>query len=304
MSDLIKNNVNDKCTDNPCQMIKKAIEPPEKDLGGLTVRRCLPSKQQKMVGPFIFFDHAGPATFAVGEGLDVRPHPHINLATITYLFEGEILHRDNLGIVQPIRPGEINLMVAGKGIVHSERTAPEARTTNHKLHALQLWIALPEEDEEIEPSFHHYDSTELPTLQKKGLYLRVMIGEAYGLTSPVRTFSPTLYIEATLESGASIQLPDTISERALYLISGQVKMADSLLEPNRMFIFDQTPGITLTAYEPTRLVIIGGEPLGKRKVWWNFVSSRPKRIEQAKRDWLENRFAKVPGETEFIPLPE
>jgi redox-sensitive bicupin YhaK (pirin superfamily) len=304
MSDLLKISINEKCTDNPCQAIEMTIEPPEKDLGGLTVRRCLPSKQRKMVGPFIFFDHAGPATFAAGEGLDVRPHPHINLATITYLFEGEILHRDNLGIVQPIRPGEINLMVAGKGIVHSERTAPETRTTNHKLHALQLWIGLPEEDEEVEPSFHHYDSTELPTLQKKGLSLRVMIGEAYGLTSPVRTFSPTLYIEATLESGASIQLPDTISERALYLISGQVKMADNLLEANRMFIFDQTPDITLTACEPTRLVIIGGEPLGKRKVWWNFVSSRPERIEQAKQDWLENRFDKVPGETEFIPLPE
>ncbi len=304
MSDRRKNNINEKCTENPCQMIKMTIEPPEKDLGGLTVRRCLPSKQRKMVGPFIFFDHAGPATFAAGEGLDVRPHPHINLATITYLFEGEILHRDNLGRVQPIRPGEINLMVAGKGIVHSERTAPETRKTNHRLHALQLWIALPEEDEEVEPSFHHYDSTELPTLQKNGLSLRVMVGEAYGLTSPVRTFSPTLYIEATLESGATIQLPDTISERGLYLISGQVKMADSLLETNRMFIFDQTPDITLTACEPTRLVIIGGEPLGERKVWWNFVSSRPERIEVAKQDWLENRFAKVPGETEFIPLPE
>jgi redox-sensitive bicupin YhaK (pirin superfamily) len=280
------------------------IEPHTKDLGGLTVRRCLPSPQRKMIGPFIFFDHAGPAHFKPGEGLDVRPHPHINLATITYVFEGEILHRDNLGMIQPIRPGEINLMVAGKGIVHSERTGPELRAAGHNLHALQLWIALPEEDEECEPAFHHYGSDELPTLDKDGVALRVMIGEAYGLKSPVRTFSPTLYIEASLESGATLSLPDHISERGLYLISGQVRMKDHIIDPHQMIAFDQTDGISLTAVENTRLALVGGEPLGKRKIWWNFVSSRPERIEQAKQDWQQNRFAPVPEETEFIPLPE
>ena len=304
MSDLLKNALDEKCTANPCQAIDLVIEPHEKDLGGFMVRRCLPSPAKKMIGPFIFFDHAGPATFPAGEGLDVRPHPHINLATITYLFEGEILHRDNLGIVQPIRPGEINLMVAGSGIAHSERTSPETRATSHSLHALQLWIALPEDKEEIDPSFHHYASDELPTFQQAGVSLRVMIGEAYGLNSPVRTFSPTLYIEALLEKGATITLPDNVSERGLYLVSGQVETNEKTLDPNQMIVFDQTKNISLTATEPTRLAIIGGEPLGSRKVWWNFVSSRPERIEQAKNDWINKKFAPVPGETEFIPLPD
>ncbi len=304
MSDLLKNAMDEKCTANPCRAIEMIIEPHEKDLGGFTVRRCLPAPERKMVGPFIFFDHAGPAEFRPGEGIDVRPHPHINLATLTYLFEGEILHRDNLGMVQPIKPGEINLMVAGKGIVHSERTGPEARNAGHTLHALQLWIALPESDEEIEPSFHHYDSDELPTLSSAGVTLRVMIGDAYGLSSPVRTFSPTLYVEASLEPGASLELPDQVSERGLYVVSGGVKLQERALLPQQMIVFDQSKGLRLTATEPTRLAIIGGEPVGKRKVWWNFVSSRPERIEQAKRDWVEGRFEKVPGETEFIPLPD
>lgn len=304
MSDLLENAMDEKCTRNPCQAIRMIIEPHEKDLGGFTVRRCLPAPDRKMVGPFIFFDHAGPATFAPGQGIDVRPHPHINLATITYLFEGEILHRDNLGKVQPIRPGEINLMIAGNGIVHSERTPPDVRAAGHTLHALQLWIALPEEYEETDPSFHHYDSEELPTLDRDGVSLRVMIGDAYGLASPVKTFSPTLYVEATLEEGASFTLPDSVSERGIYLLSGAMSHGEDRLDPHRMIVFDETAGITLKASEPTRLALIGGEPLGPRKIWWNFVSSRPERIEQAKKDWRENRYNQVPGETEFIPLPD
>lgn len=304
MSDLLKDAMDEKCTANPCAGIEMVIEPHEKDLGGFTVRRCLPAPERKMVGPFIFFDHAGPAAFPPGEGIDVRPHPHINLATITYLFEGEILHRDNLGMVQPIRPGEINLMVAGRGIVHSERTGPETRAAGHTLHALQLWIALPEEDEETEPSFHHYDAAELPTRNTGGVSLRVMIGNAYGMKSPVRTFSPTLYVEASLDKGATLALPENVTERGLYIVSGQLRAGDSPINSQQMVIFDRTEDIMLTALEPTRLAIIGGEPLGKRKVWWNFVSSRPERIEEAKADWLENRFERVPGETEFIPLPE
>jgi len=304
MSDLLQNAMNEKCSRPSCSAIEMIIDPHEKDLGGFNVRRCLPAPEKKMVGPFIFFDHAGPATFSLGEGLDVRPHPHINLATITYLFEGEILHRDNLGKVQPIRPGEINLMVAGSGIVHSERTPPEIRSAGHTLHALQLWIALPEEHEEIEPSFYHYASNELPLLKKAGVSIRVMIGEAFGLKSPVRTFSPTLYVEASLEAAATLELPDSVGERGVYIISGSVMTQGTRLEPCRMILFDSSTGLKLTANEPTRLVIIGGEPLGNRKIWWNFVSSRPERIEQAKKDWLENRFNDVPGETESIPLPE
>ncbi|PLX98497.1 MAG: hypothetical protein C0623_12545 [Desulfuromonas sp.] len=304
MSDLLKNAMDEKCTHNPCKAIEMIIEPHEKDLGGFTVRRCLPAPERKMIGPFIFFDHAGPATFASGEGIDVRPHPHINLATITYLFSGEILHRDNLGMVQSIRPGEINLMIAGKGIVHSERTPPQIRSGGHTLHALQLWIALPEKDEETDPSFHHYESDELPTLEEDGVSLRLMIGAAYGLKSPVRTFSPTLYIEATMAENARLQLPNDTNERGLYIISGQVRTGKHLLQPEQMYVFDQSAEIELEAVETTRLVIIGGEPLGVRKIYWNFVSSRPERIEQAKQDWQDNKFPGVPGETEFIPLPD
>ena len=304
MSDLLKNANGEKCTRPACSFIDMMIEPHEKDLGGLIVRRCLPAPERKMVGPFIFFDHAGPANFQPGQGLDVRPHPHINLATITYLFAGEILHRDNLGVVQPIRPGEINLMVAGRGIAHSERTAPELRVAGHTLHALQLWIALPEKDEEVDPSFHHYASRELPTMEQDGVSLRVMIGEAYGVKSPVRTFSPTLYVDAELTQGASLTLPDGISERGLYIVSGQVNIDHFTLDSQRLIVFKPNNNIRLRATKNTRLVIIGGEPLGPRKIWWNFVSSRPERIEQAKQDWKENRFAPVPDDPEFIPLPE
>ena len=289
---------------NPCTGIVTILEPKEKDLGGFVVRRLLPAVGRKMVGPFVFFDHLGPVDFAPGEGIDVRPHPHIGLATVTYVFEGEIVHRDSLGKVQTIRSEEINLMTAGRGIVHSERTDPQLRNQGHTLHALQLWLALPREEETCPPDFNHYSSVQLPTLEQQGVSLRILIGAAYGLQSAVRTFSPTLYVEARLQAGACLTLPDHVEERAVYLISGSVQAAGHRLAPHRMAIFEPTVEVVLTAHEETRLVIIGGAPLGKRTVWWNLVASDKALITLAKQDWAEGRFPKVPGETEFIPLPE
>ena len=290
--------------DHPCPGIITILEPQEKDLGSFVVRRLLPAVGRKMVGPFVFFDHLGPVAFAPGEGIDVRPHPHIGLATVSYVFEGEIVHRDSLGEVQTIRANEINLMTAGRGIVHSERTGPELRNQGHTLHALQLWLALPLEQERCEPGFDHYDATRLPTLEVDGVRLRLLIGAAYGLSSEVRTYSPTLYLEATLPAGASLRLPDDVAERAVYLVSGTAQALEHRLEPHRMVIFDTQADVTVTAIEDTRLVLIGGDPLGKRTVWWNLVASDKALIEQAKSDWSDGRFPAVPGEIEFIPLPD
>lgn len=305
MSDLIDKETS--CKKSPqaqCSAIRQLLEPAERDLGGFSVRRFLPSKELANVGPFIFFDHLGPAVFAPGSGIDVRPHPHIGLATVTYVFSGEILHRDNLGHVQPIRPNEINWMTAGRGIVHSERTGPETRQQGHTLEALQLWLALPEEEQQVEPFFTHYPASTLPQVELGKARVRVMIGEAFGVKSLVKTHSPTLYVEVQLEQGGRVTLSEHIEQRAVYVVSGQIKTKGSKLVQHRMAVFDQTPGVELEATEATRLVIFGGSPLGKRTVWWNLVSSRKDLIEQAKQDWREKRFPKVPGETEFIPLPE
>jgi len=305
MSDLIAKETS--CEQHPqpeSPAIKLLLEPEVRDLGGFSVRRFLPSKELANVGPFIFFDHLGPAIFASGEGIDVRPHPHIGLATVTYVFAGEILHRDNLGHVQPIRPNEINWMTAGKGIVHSERTAPDLRQQGHTLEALQLWLALPEEEQECEPFFTHYNQKALPQVKMEKVSIRVMIGEAYGVKAAVKTHSPTLYAELQLEKGGRVRLPENIDERAVYVVSGQVVAAETEITQHQMAIFDQTSKIELVAVEPTRVVIIGGTPLGKRTVWWNLVSSRKDLIEQAKRDWQEKKFPLVPEESEFIPLPE
>jgi len=284
--------------------IKMCLQAVEKELGGFSVRRFLPSKELANVGPFIFFDHLGPAVFPPGEGIDVRPHPHIGLATVTYVFAGEILHRDSLGHVQPIRPHEINWMTAGQGIVHSERTDPELRQSGHTLEALQLWLALPEEEQECQPFFTHYDESSLPQVELEKAKIRVMIGEAFGVKSAVKTHSPTLYVEVQLEEGGTFSLPENIEELAVYLVSGQVNTAGSCIKQHDMALFDRTDAVELQALEATRLVIIGGKPLGKRTVWWNLVSSRKDLIEKAKQDWIKERFPKVPGETEFIPLPE
>ncbi|PMR66996.1 pirin family protein [Halomonas heilongjiangensis] len=290
--------------EHPCGAIELLIEPVEKNLGNFSVRRTLPSAERKMVGPWIFFDHMGPADFSPGQGIDVRPHPHVNLATVTYLFEGEILHRDSLGSLQCIRPGDINLMVAGRGIVHSERERAEVTRVPHRLHGLQLWLALPEKDEEVDPAFYHYPSKDIPATLAGDVPVRVMMGSAYGVTSPVKTFAETLYVEAHLQPGQTLTLPDA-EDRAVYVAKGEVQARDSVIPEYAMAVFGQETGITLEAVRESRIAIIGGEALGERFVEWNFVSSRQERIEQAKRDWKSGAFPKVPGdESEYIPLPE
>ena len=287
-----------------CDSIRLIVKPREKDLGGFSVRRVLPTMRQKMVGPWIFFDHMGPAEFPAGQGINVRPHPHINLATVTYLFEGEILHRDSLGSLQGIRPGDINLMVAGKGIVHSERERPEVTAAPHRLHGLQLWMALPEEDEEIEPAFHHYPGADIPATTVDGVPVRVMMGSAYGVTSPVRTFAETLYLEAHLQPGQTLVLPEA-EERAVYVASGSLRARDTMIDEHAMAVFSAGPGVAVEAVTESRIGLIGGEKMTPRFIDWNFVSSRKERIEQARDDWRARRFPTVPGdEEEFIPLPD
>lgn len=287
-----------------CGAISLLVKPRDKDLGEFTVRRTLPTRQLKMVGPWVFFDHMGPAEFAPGSGINVRPHPHINLATVTYLFEGEILHRDSLGSLQAIRPGDVNLMVAGKGIVHSERERPEVTASHHRLHGLQLWLALPTADEEIAPSFHHYPSAEIPMVEVDGVPVRVIMGHAYGARSPVKTHSETIYIEARLKAGQSLMLPDA-DERALYVIEGSLNAGGTLLSQYTMAVFAAETDIKVTAEEDCLLSLIGGKPLGKRYMEWNFISSRKARVEQAKVDWENGNFPLVCGdEDEFIPLPK
>ncbi|HVI00616.1 MAG TPA: pirin family protein [Enhygromyxa sp.] len=286
--------------------ITSIIDARPRDLGGFSVRRVLPFAARRMVGPFTFFDHMGPAEFAPGEGMDVRPHPHIGLATVTYLFEGEIVHRDSLGSHQPIRPGDINWMTAGRGIVHSERTGTELRRTGSRLDGLQLWVALPSAHEETEPEFHHHPAHTLPTVELAGARLRVLAGTAYGETSPVHTFSPLFYVDTTLPAGGELALPLDHEERAAYVIEGAITCGTERAEPGRMLVF--TPGreVLLRAASDARVALIGGAPLdGQRHIHWNFVSSSTERIERARQDWKDGRFPKVPGdEQEFIPLPD
>lgn len=289
--------------ERPCNAIELILDPRVADLGGFSVRRLLPTAQRRMIGPWIFFDEMGPADFPAGKGINVRPHPHIGLATVTYLFEGEILHRDSVGSLQRITPGAINLMVAGRGITHSERERPEATAGAHRLHGLQLWLALPTEDEEVEPAFHHFSAEAIPSIDVKGVPVRVMMGSAYGITSPVPVFSETLYLEARLKAGQTLELPDA-TERAVYVVDGALQAQGSDLQTQTMAIFSSDQGVSVTATEDARIALIGGAPLGKRFIEWNFVSSRKERIDQAKDDWRAGRFAKVLGdEVEFIPLP-
>jgi redox-sensitive bicupin YhaK (pirin superfamily) len=285
------------------------IVPRTRDLGdGFNVRRALPSAQRQMVGPFIFFDQMGPAEFEIGHGIDVRPHPHINLATVTYLFEGEIVHRDSLGSVQPIRPGAVNWMTAGRGIVHSERTSPELKAQGSRLFGIQTWVALPTAHEEIEPAFTHYGEPDLPVLHGEGKRVRLLVGHAWGLHSPVQTFSETIYADATLDPGAALPVETTHEERAIYVVSGLVEIGGDQFPSGQLVVLRPNEPITVRnpGSEAGRIVIIGGEPMdGPRYIWWNFVSSRPERIEQAKADWKRGRFGLVPADSEeFIPLPE
>jgi redox-sensitive bicupin YhaK (pirin superfamily) len=280
------------------------VVPHTRDLGGFSVRRVLPAIERRMVGPFVFFDQMGPALFEPGTGIDVRPHPHIGLATVTYLFEGEILHRDTLGSVQAIRPGEINWMTAGRGIAHSERTGPETRAAGGRLAGIQSWVALPKDDEETEPGFAHHGAGALPIVAGDGKEVRLLIGAAFGSRSPVRTFSETLYADIALAAGAQLEVPHEPEERALYLVEGTIAIAGEEFAPGRLLVLRPASEIVVAARSAARLMLLGGAPLdGPRHVWWNFVSSSRDRIEQAKADWQAGRFAAIPGESDFIPLP-
>lgn len=283
--------------------IDKVVEPRLRELGGFSVRRLLPTVHRRMVGPWIFFDHMGPATFAAGEGVNVGQHPHIGIATVTYLFTGEILHRDSLGTYQAIRPGDINLMVAGRGIVHSERERPELKQSKHGMHGLQLWLALPEDQEEVDPQFYHYPAKDIPLIEVEDVSIRVLMGSAFGVKSPVRLFSETLYVEARLEVGQKLTLPPA-EERAVYIVEGSLKIEGTAIAAHSMVVLNNTEDIVVEAEQETRLVVIGGENFRHRYVDWNFVSSRQERIDQAKQDWQEKRFPPVPGDEEdYIPLP-
>ncbi len=290
---------------SPERAVATVIDARPRDLGGFEVRRVLPSAARRMVGPFTFFDQMGAAVFAPGQGIDVRPHPHIGLATVTYLFDGELLHRDSLGSLQPIRPGDINWMVAGRGIVHSERSPTQQRTDGSRLHGLQLWVALPLEHEEAVPSFRHYPGSTLPHRDEGGVQLRVLAGSAYDLTSPVETLSPLFYVDALMAAGSELALPSGYEERAVYVVEGSLGCGAERAEVGRMLVFAKEVKVVLRAEQATRIVLLGGAPLdGKRYIDWNFVSSSKERLEQAKRDWREGRFPKVPGDdVEFIPLP-
>ncbi|HEY8102834.1 MAG TPA: pirin family protein [Burkholderiaceae bacterium] len=278
----------------------------EKDLGGgFKVRRILPSSTKQAVGPFLFFDHFGPLDVQPNANHDVRPHPHIGLATVTYLFEGAINHRDSLGSVQRIEPGAINWMTAGSGIVHSERTPPDLIGMTHRSHGLQLWAGLPKAYEEVAPSFTHTPAETIPALKVGGADIRVLIGSAFGATSPVVTFSETLYLDVILQAGQEISFDALPIEAAIYLVEGELVIDDAELAQNTMALLDTKNSIRVTAKTDARFVLIGGEPLdGHRFMWWNFVSSNKERITQAANDWKMFRFPKVPGETEWIPLPD
>lgn len=282
--------------------VQLAIEPKQKDLGEFTVRRVLPARERRMVGSFIFFDHMGPAEFPPGQGIQVRPHPHIGIATVTYLFEGEIMHRDSLGVVQPIQCGAVNLMTTGSGMVHSERAGDDLHETS-KLHGIQSWMALPDEDQECDPDFKHYPADTIPQVDVDGVAVRVIIGAAYGQTSPVHAYSTTIYLECALPEGSEIALPDHFEELGAYVVSGQVEIDGQSYAEGVMAVAAAGRTMTLKAMKAARVMVVGGDHLGERHIYWNFVSSSKDRIEQAKADWRDGKFDEVPGETEFIPLP-
>ena len=284
--------------------IRKVIAARARDLGGFRVGRVLPAGRTRTVGPFIFFDHMGPADFATGEGIDVAPHPHIGLATVTYLFEGELLHRDSVGSVQPIRPGDVNWMVAGRGIVHSERTPTDVRSAPSRLHGLQSWVALPKEREECAPGFAHHPAHALPTLEADGLRVTLIAGEAMGMRSPVGVASPTVYMDVSLAPGASITLPAEHEERGVYAAMGDVRIDAEPLAPRALAVLAPGARVEISASAGARVIVLGGAPVdGERLIWWNFVNSDAGRIERAKADWRERRFPPVPGDDGYTPLP-
>ncbi|MGZ5100432.1 MAG: pirin family protein [Usitatibacter sp.] len=284
--------------------IEARIVPPIRSLGdGFEVRRALPHAKRRSIGPFVFFDQMGPIALAGGKGLDVRPHPHIGLATVTYLFEGEIMHRDSLGTVQPIRPGEVNWMTAGRGIVHSERTPEALRAGGSNLFGIQTWVALPAAEEEAAPSFSHHEG--LPMIEDSGVSVRVILGDLLGLSSPVPTVSPTFYADVSIDAARRFAVPAKHEQRGVYVAVGAVAVGHESFAAGELLVLESGAEVLLQARSKARVLLFGGAPPdGPRHVWWNFVSSRKERIEQAARDWQAGAFARVPGETEFIPLPE
>jgi len=289
-----------------CDALELVIVPRTRDLGdGFAVRRALPHGKRQMVGPFIFFDHFGPMQFIAGKGMDIRPHPHIGLSTVTYLFDGAIMHRDSEGNVREIQPGAMNLMTAGRGITHSERTPDVQRANGQAMLGLQSWIALPEGSEEIDPSFQHYGAESLPMVRDTGFSARIIAGNAFGKASPVSMVSPWFYVEVTARAGTTLPLDPDHEERAIYVVEGEIEIAGDRHEAPRLLIFRPGDEITVKVIRDTRMMFLGGDALeGPRHLWWNFVSSSKERIEQAKQDWKTGRFAHVPDEHEFIPLPE
>mgnify|MGYP002777056413 CR=1 FL=1 len=277
----------------------------EHDLGGgFVVRRLLPDAKRRMVGPFVFLDHMGPHAFPAGQGIDVRPHPHIGLSTLTWLWDGALMHRDSVGSVQAIRPGDVNWMTAGRGIVHSERTPAAERASGHRVEGLQTWLAMPEADAESLPSFQHVPKAAVPTLHRDGVDLAIVAGHAFGVRSPVRACVDTLYVSADFPAGATLRLDGEHEERAIYpLDEGLALDGDPLAARQLHVLLDRHPA-NLVATKPVRAMLLGGAPVGPRVVWWNFVATTRERIEQAKTDWVAQRLGSVPSETEFIPLPE
>ena len=285
--------------------IQQVIDSRQRDLGGFVVRRVLPAGARQMVGPFIFFDHMGPTRFAAGHGIDVRPHPHIALATVTYLFSGSLEHRDSLGTVQAIRPGDVNWMSAGRGIAHSERTPQAVRASGeHHVHGIQSWVALPDGQEDGEPTFVHYSASTLPTRAGDGIDLTIIAGEAFGLRSPVVTLWPTLYVHAQIKRGAALEVAADHGERAVYVVQGELAIGETTLTEGQLAVLEPGTNVTLRALTPARAMLLGGEHFPTRRfIWWNFVASSEERIERAKERWERRQFPEVPGESEFIPLP-
>jgi len=285
--------------------VSTILKPSTRDLGGFQVQRLLPAFPHKMVGPFIFFDHFGPASFPAGQGIDVRPHPHIGLATVSYLLEGSMIHRDSLGNVQRIEPGDVNWMTAGKGIVHSERTAPEDRVEGHRLHGLQTWVALPRVHEQDEPSFSHHARESLPFVSLPGATMRLIAGTAFGQRAPTPTFSPIFYVAVEMEAGASLALPPEHEERAVYAIEGTVRVDGQAVPLRHMAVLEPWTTAQIDATSASCFTLLGGAKMdGDRLIWWNFVASSRALIDAASARWRARDFPAVPGDAEFIPLPD
>ena len=299
-------NIDPECLDETgCDPVETIIIPRVGDIGNFEVKRALPSRKRQMVGPFIFWDQMGPGEFLTNQGVDVRPHPHIGLSTVTYLFSGSLDHKDSLGYDERIQPGDVNVMTAGSGIVHSERTGQDIRQNPSDLYGIQSWLALPKQHEEHAPAFDHTDKAALPVLEYDGAKARVIMGSLWGKTSSVKTFTDTLYVDVQLEAGATFEVPSETEERALYVLNGKIEVSGAVYDPMQLLVLRPRDQIVVKALEPVRMMVLGGEASdGPRHIWWNFVSSSKDRIEQAKEDWREGRFDKVPEDDEFIPLPE